>query len=364
MVPMYRACYNSLTMAFKPISFPDDHSSHTASIEWWYWNGHLADKKGNRYAFMDCFFKTDISKITIPHFKAVTFEKFIGKNRYAYFAHSVVSDITNQKNYKEIQDISMVSDDSFKRQRFFLNYIDPIIIHGYDNNEMAEIAPDVFHIKSRYLDLNLKSHKPALLEGGEGHTSVCGRDSYYYSLTDLSAKGVLTINGKRTEVEGKAWMDHQWMDVTYELNKWSWFSIQLDNGTEIMCCEYDKGTDKTNLVDLSTAHRDQKHFSSLILKPGTDTWKSKLTKAEYPMSWDIEIPDHKAILHAHSLMSDQEMIFAAINYWEGPIEITGTIDGKDVKGTGFMELVGYPADYSYLLSLGREVKKEIIGNRV
>ncbi|MHA1895810.1 MAG: lipocalin-like domain-containing protein, partial [Promethearchaeota archaeon] len=36
----------------KKIEFPKDELAHNSIIEWWYFNGHLTDKQGNRYAFM------------------------------------------------------------------------------------------------------------------------------------------------------------------------------------------------------------------------------------------------------------------------------------------------------------------------
>ncbi len=49
-----------MTLKFKPIQFPQDEHAHGNIIEWWYFNGHLKDKSGHRYSFMDCFFKTDV----------------------------------------------------------------------------------------------------------------------------------------------------------------------------------------------------------------------------------------------------------------------------------------------------------------
>ena len=101
-------------MQQKPLEFPKDHGGHEAVIEWWYFNGHLKDQEGNEYAFMDCLFKANPFKINIPFLK-VPWKKVTSK--YVYFAHSVISDINKQKSYKEVQDISMLSRDSFKKWR-------------------------------------------------------------------------------------------------------------------------------------------------------------------------------------------------------------------------------------------------------
>jgi hypothetical protein len=54
------------------------------------------------------------------------------------------------------------------------------------------------------------------------------------------------------------------------------------------------------------------------------------------------------------------MIFGQINYWEGPMRVKARINGEKLKGNGFMELVGYPSDYNYLLLTGEEIKETII----
>ncbi|MFA6338456.1 MAG: lipocalin-like domain-containing protein [Candidatus Paceibacterota bacterium] len=343
----------------KPIYFPDDNQAHDAIIEWWYFNGHLKDKDDNHYSFMNCLFKADTKKVKIPYIKNIPFIDSLNPLKNFYFAHSFVSDISAQKNYKETQNISLVSRDSFNKPLLFANYISPILTSGYVNNEIVETELFNFNMKTEFMNLDLKSKKQPLLEGGEGHISVCDRESYYYSLTDLKTKGTINIDGKTIEVTGKSWMDHQWADVSYQEDKWSWFSIQLENGLDIMCVEYDDKKKKDFLVDMIDHEGKSEHYKNLILKPGNEIWKSSQTKAEYPLSWTIEIPDKNIVLKVRSLMSDQEFISNAINYWESPIEVVAIVDGKEVPGVGFMELVGYPSDFNYLLYMSKDIKKQV-----
>ncbi len=57
-------------------------------------------------------------------------------------------------------------------------------------------------------------------------------------------------------------------------------------------------------------------------------------------------------------MPDQEMIYGPINYWEGPVKAKGAIGKKKIKGIGFMELVGYPSNYNYLILTAKELTKK------
>jgi len=341
----------------QPIEFPKDHSSHESIIEWWYFNGQLKGEDGKDYSFMDCLFKADLKKVGISFFKKLPIPKSLKSASYVYFAHSVVSDIETQKNYKDVQYVSLPSRDSFSRPQAYINYVNPIITKGYVNCEISQTSQNDFHIKTEYLDLQLTCKKNPLLEGGDGYISVCGRESYYYSLTDLEAVGQICIDGKWINVNGKVWMDHQWADVSYTKDKWTWFSIQLDDGTDMMLVEYADAKNKEYLADIIYKSGEQEHLKSFELTPSKETWKSATTKAEYPMGWSFKIPEKEINLEVKSIMSDQEMIFGDINYWEGPLKVSGTIKDRKVNGIGFMELVGYPSKYNYLTLFKKQLSK-------
>ena len=77
-------------------------------------------------------------------------------------------------------------------------------------------------------------------------------------------------------------------------------------------------------------------------------WTSPKTKAVYPLSWRIRVPRKNIDLKVAPFIENQEMVFGSINYWEGPLRVSGLFAGKKVKGAGFMELVGYPSKWSNL----------------
>ena len=227
-------------------------------------------------------------------------------------------------------------------------------------NEIAEIEPGIFRLKTDRMDLRLEAKKPPLLVGGKGHITVCGRESYYHSLTDIEATGMVRGEDGWVAVEGRAWMDHQWADESYRKDKWTWFSVKLDDGADIMVVEYDDGRRKEYIASVMDARGRASHFGEAILTPSGEPWQSAQTNAKYPMAWKISIPHAGIELRTESLMRDQEMVFGTINYWEGPIAIRGMVGGKRVRGSGFMELVGYPADYNPFVLAGRELNRRIL----
>lgn len=324
-------------MEYKKIRFPEDESAHNNIVEWWYFNGNLRDKKGNRYAFMDCLFKVDVNKVKML-FLRVPF-------KIAYFSHSLLSDIKENKFYPEVNPLSIVSTNSFSKPLLFINYTSPFL-NGSTNYIIEKLEKSKYHIKTKNIDLIITSTKKPLLVGGKGFVDLKPEKTYYYSLTNLQTKGRIKIKNKWIDVTGKSWMDHQWADVSYSKNKWTWFSIQLQNNMEIVCFKYSDEKNKIYLASISYPNNKQKHFSEVEFRPFGKKWESKKTGAKYPLSWEIKIPKEKITLEVESLINNQEVNFGTINYFEGPLNVKGQIANKKVKGEGFMELVGYPSNYT------------------
>ena len=353
-VPLLNDCGIIFRMKHPPLSFPKDHGSHNTIVEWWYFNGHLMDAKKRRYAFMDCFFKVNVQKANIPFLKHLPVSK---KHEYVHFGHSILTDIKKKTNVRDIHLMSRISHDSFTRPELFINYTNPLSL-GRTNYEIAQTGPSTIHIKTEAMDLSLEIRKVPMLEQGKGYIAVCGRESAYYSLTHLVATGKILVEKKWIEVDGVAWMDHQWANEGYNKDQWSWFCMQLENGTELMCVEYDRGQESASFFDLIKKDGRSEHGTDIFFARGTDTWKSPKTKSAYPLTWAIEIPSQHIHLTVTAPVPDQEMVAVEVNYWEGPLDVQGTIAGKPVRGVGFMELVRHDAGSNLLSMAGREMIKK------
>ena len=322
----------------KPIKFPKDELAHNHAIEWWYWNGHLQDKKGNRYSYMDCLFKAYPKRLKISFIKNIPVKTL-------YFYHSMVTDIKKKKFYPKVDYVSSVSKDSFSKPLLFINHHNPIMLDGYFNNVMRAIKKDHYFLKTENIELYLDSQKKPIFEGGTGYLRLAKSNyTYYYSLTNLKTKGRIKIRNQWIEVTGKSWMDHQWSNANKLDNGWTWFSIQLDNNIEVVCYEYGKLQKGKKLASISYANNKQAHSTLVKFTPLGKRWKSQKTKAKYPLQWRIEIPEFKINIVAQALVKHQEMLFGTINYWEGPMRILGRMGRKKVSGLGFAELVGYPSE--------------------
>jgi predicted secreted hydrolase len=335
---------------FKPIKFPQDEQAHKSVIEWWYFNGHLLGDDGKKYAFMDCFFKADSKKVKIPFLKSLPITN-------VYFAHHILSDIKNQKSYKKIDPLCLISKDSFKKNLLFINYTAPVLTGEYFNSEIIESAPFKYKIKTENFNLKFSSKKPPLLEGGDGFVEVLDKKTYYYSLTSLDTRGEIKIGNKIIKVKGRSWFDHQWSDAFYSQDKWIWFSLQLKNNTEIVCFQYGDEKNHIRLASIMFPAGNAIHTSKIDLINLKNIWVSSDTKTKYPLSWQIRIPQFGADFKVEPLIKNQEMIFGFINYWEGPLKVSGIFQGKKISGQGFLELVGYSLGVDKI----KIVESEILG---
>jgi predicted secreted hydrolase len=332
----------------KPVKFPEDESAHECIVEWWYFNGHLKDSVGREYSFMDCLFKVDLKRVKAPFWSWLPL-------KLLYFSHSLLSDLSRVSFQHRITPFSLISEDSFTKPLLFANYINPEIGTGYVNCVIEKTAESTYHLKNEDADLTLVSTKPPLLEGGAGYVDLGPRSSYYYSLTNLKTSGRIKVGDEWVEVTGKSWMDHQWSQASYAKTHWDWFSIQLDDNTEMICCSYFDDLTRLNFADVSYPDGTQEHLKDVEILPGERQWHSPKSQANYPLSWRVRVPSKGVDLNLETRMENQEMLFGAVNYWEGPLRVEGSFGGQPVQGVGFMELVGYPSKYGTVDYIGDEI---------
>jgi predicted secreted hydrolase len=129
---------------------------------------------------------------------------------------------------------------------------------------------------------------------------------------------------------------------------WDWFSIQLDNKTELMLY----------LMRRKDGSVDPYSSGTLVHSDGTtkrlalgdyrvevlDRWKSLKSGAVYPMKWKVAIPSQQIELEINPAFSDQELITnrsTRVAYWEGAVSINGSYGNKPVSGQGYVEMTGY-----------------------
>lgn len=339
------------------VKFPIDELSHNNVVEWWYLNGLLEGSKGEKFSFMNCLFKIDNKRSKVPLLQGLPVKT-------VYFFHSIIANLKTGEKETFVAPYCIISRDSFTKEMLYINFLTeskPILLGGYVNYLLEEYDLFKYHLKTESLDLDLSSAKVPLLEGGKGFLKMHDKSTYYYSLTDLGVQGKLNFKNKIYEVHGKAWMDHQWADTTYCKDRWHWFSIQLDNGLDIMCFEYI--VDKASVYHTTMVFPDgsQKHSDNIKIDSEKRSWKSRRSGNSYKLDWVIKIPEENIELVVKAILPDQEVSFNAINYWEGAISVEGKIGTKKVLGSGFMELVGKYSPWGSLAFIKNKAL-DVLGN--
>jgi predicted secreted hydrolase len=332
-----------LALPGRQLSFPADHYSHPDfKTEWWYYTGHFESESGKRYGYQVTFFRFGLrDRQPEVKDKAPLFTEL-------YMAHFALSDL-NQKKF-------------YFRERINRGYgeragaaTDRYFVWNEDWKVMGDAKNHLIEVNDRGtgLRLRLTSLKPPVLHGqnglsqkGEGE----GRASYYYSLTRMKTEGELTLDGKKERIRGLSWMDHEFGSNQLRQDQvgWDWFSIQLDNQTELMLYlirhkdgspdPYSSGTLVS--ADGTTKHLALKDFRIEVL----DRWKSPKSGGNYPMKWKVSIPAEQIELEITPEFLEQELITnrsTRVTYWEGAVRVKGTARTQPIAGAGYVEMTGY-----------------------
>lgn len=319
--------------------FPRDHGNHPDfKTEWWYFTGNLRGSDGREFGYQLTFFRQGVTPEP-PRAKS----RFV--TRDLKFAHFAISDLAREKFF---------FGQTLRRGAFGeAGFGDGDRLAWVDQSSVTW-RDGAFHLVGRdgekALELTLRPEKPPAIHG-EGGVSAkgdgAGRASHYYSFTRLRAEGAVTVEGRRTEVAGSSWFDHEWATNQLSANQvgWDWFSLQFDHGEELMLFQLrtkDGGRDRWSggswiARDGAVTRIANEDFS---LEP-LATWKSDATKGAYPVRWRVRIPARGLDIEVAARMRDQELRLDPIAYWEGAVAAKGTLRGKPIAGSGYLEMTGY-----------------------
>ena len=112
--------------------------------------------------------------------------------------------------------------------------LDDWSLRAEGDNYRAIVAGDDFSMQ-----LELEPTQPPLLQGDRGYSRKgpqAAQASYYYSLPHLRVSGEIVIDGKRRNVTGAAWFDHEWSSdvMDDQARGWDWLGVNLDDGGALM----------------------------------------------------------------------------------------------------------------------------------
>jgi predicted secreted hydrolase len=329
-----------------PVDLPRDLAAHrNAQTEWWYYTGHAETTAGNRFGFELVFFKR---RTDLDNFGIVPMRLF---GNPIYFAHFAITDYQNKSfRYAHRKSSNGWFDDpaSASEKHFHLRLGDWSLRESNGEHILrASINDDIT------FEATLNPKKDLILNG-ENKDGVSFKDeneaSRYFSYTRMEMEGDIIWNGETEHFTGSAWMDREFGTWTPTENQkgWDWFSIQLDNETELMCYQLRNSTNGISPFSSGVFIDKNGQYTPLSkedfsIEP-TGYWKSPQTKATYPSGWKIKVPKFELDLRVSPVIQDQELDTRGttmIIYWEGACEVSGKVKGGEVSGNAYVELVGY-----------------------
>jgi predicted secreted hydrolase len=322
--------------------FPRDHAAHPEfKTEWWYYTGHLTSEAGEAFGYQLTFFRVGLRRPDPEARSAWSLHTL-------YFAHLALTDIAGKKfSFYEKTGRGALGMSGAAADRY----------HVWIDDWQADLEGEAHHLKAAAdqvaLDLRLRLEKPPVLHGENGMSQKAagvGNASHYYSLTRLATAGTLKYQGRTLHVRGKSWMDHEFSSsqlAPYQ-SGWDWFSLQLDDGRDLMIYilrHLDGSPDPYSSGTLVDPQGNSQHLllNDFVVQP-VKTWQSPRSGAIYPAGWKIILPEQGYELELIPTVPDQELVTGQstqITYWEGSVRISGTHEGKPVRGQGYVELTGY-----------------------
>jgi len=335
------------------LAFPEDHGPHPGfRSEWWYYTGNVRSADGRPFGYQVTIFRYQTGPL--GETRQWPDPASAWRTQQIFIAHAAVSDIDKDVHYQAQtaarEALQMAGAGHQKKQAiiFVGNYS---IAIGPGQHRLRAPAPDFG------LDLRLEPQKQLVLHGKRGYSrkgSTPAKASCYYSYTRMSTLGTVTIHGQTLPVTGLSWMDHEFSTAPLEagLVGWDWFSVQLENNTELMMYFLRQDDGRYHSASSGTFVDAAGNLTSLtradIEIESLKTWQSPYSKGRYPSAWRVDIAKLGLSLNVEAQAANQEMRTrqtTGIVYWEGSVKARGTLDGQSIRGEGYVELTGYAAPF-------------------
>ncbi|CCK26043.1 hypothetical protein BN159_1664 [Streptomyces davaonensis JCM 4913] len=149
------------------------------------------------------------------------------------------------------------------------------------------------------------------------------------------------VDGRRHDVSGQSWLDHQWGDWDWsQAGKWTWMALQLSNGDKINLWDSFESSGQQRHATVLHADGTQEVMDVEPLAPDTaGWWTSPYSNKRYGTKWKVRIPQLDAELNVSADATEQE-VQAQGGIYEGASTVSGRLGGKTVSGNAFVEQLG------------------------
>jgi len=322
------------------VIFSADEGRHTGEpVEWWYTSGHfIGETSGKEYSYMLTYFYYPVS-VSIFNFEGFRILNITDEATGAFYQETkpILTYSTLSTTGLDIVANLFPSGSEYWRNK--LDGSSNPLPFNYEISASSSIASINFELDT--------TKRPLILDGDGYFEQGLSNYTYYYSQTSNTLTGSLTLNGDTENVTGSAWIDRQYGDFNpFTGEKYEWFSLQLDNGTDLnlwnvftadrmipndpkykILAAYVDESNQYTISDFEI-ERLEYFFTPDNLKSYSKKWR--LTS----VSKNIDL-----IITSNHTTSEVDITELSFRFFEGSVNIEGTIDGVNVQGVGFAELL-------------------------
>ncbi|MEM6823680.1 MAG: lipocalin-like domain-containing protein [Pseudomonadota bacterium] len=305
-------------------TFPADHGPHPDfRIEWWYVTANMTGPEGQEFGLQWTLFRSALAPGEAEGWQSPQI----------WMAHAALT--TQSEHYVA---------EKFARGGIGQAGVTPVPFRAWiDDWEMGgdtlrNVTISVADERFGY-DVRLSTDKPFVPQGIGGYSvkSEAGQASRYYSQPFYALEGVLHLPTGSVPVTGHAWLDREWSSqpLTETQEGWDWFSLVFDDGARFMGYQLRDRAAPAYAV------------ATWIAPDGTPTpYPNGAFSAEplsthfvagrdIPVRWRVTLPERGLDVEVSALNPDAWME-TSVPYWEGPIRIEGSHNGR-----GYLEMTGY-----------------------
>ena len=317
------------------LEFPRDAGAHPGHrIEWWYVTGHLRGRSAPALGFQVTFFRV----------RNRDAEGSPGRfsPRQLLFAHAAYADPRNGRLLHDQRAgrvlpplVQAATGDTDVR-------IDDWFLRRAGTGYATRIASTEFA-----LELQLEPSQAVMLQGDAGFSRKGPAEtqaSYYYSLPHLDVSGRVNARGATEDVQGVAWLDHEWSSelLAAQASGWDWLGVNLDDGGALMAFRI-RTPDGSTLWSSATLRpaggKTRSVASGDVYFVPRRQWRSGRTGVSYPVEMSVRVEGRT--WQVEPLLDDQELDARASTgtlYWEGAVRVR---EAGGRGGRGYLELTGY-----------------------
>lgn len=333
----------------RTLVFPRDHGSHNDTrTEWWYLTGQAKDAKGREFGFQLTFFRSRVDGTETLQSRLAA--------RQLVFAHAAITDVQGGRLWhgQRIGRWNGAPPAQTDNAVFASTEDTHVAIRDWRlRREASGAYSAIARSDTLSIELSATPTQAWLLQGDQGFSRK-GPDeaqaSFYISHPHLAVRGTLGLQGQRFEVQGTAWLDHEWSEALMhpEAMGWDWFGMNLFDGHCVTAFQL-RRQDGSKLWaggSFRAAGSAQSPTDIYRFRPGEldwvpqRHWTSPRTRARYPVEWMVRTPADfytvKAVIDPQEL--DAQGSTGTV-YWEGLSNLYDS-NGKHV-GRGYLEMTGY-----------------------